>query len=99
MKTKFSLLLATTALSIALFSCGNSGSTATKMEDNTAKTGVDITPAQLAMTKDPSCGMSLEGSKIADTAVYNGATYGFCSTGCKEEFKKDPEHAKFMPKK
>src|SRR4051794_19701493 len=98
MKTKLSLILVCAALSMVIFSCGHSGTTATtKMENNTAKEGVNITPAQLAMTKDPACGMTLENTKIADTAVYEGGIYGFCSAGCKAEFKKDP--AKYAVKK
>ncbi|MDN5397107.1 MAG: YHS domain-containing protein [Chryseobacterium sp.] len=28
---------------------------------------------------------------MKDTAVYKGKTYGFCSSLCKDEFKKNPE--------
>ncbi len=38
--------------------------------------------------KDPVCRMSLAG--VADTLDYQGKTYGFCSTRCKNTFKKDP---------
>lgn len=39
--------------------------------------------------KDFVCGMPIVGG-IADTANYKGKVYGFCSTGCKDEFKKTP---------
>lgn len=39
--------------------------------------------------KDFICGMQITAG-VADTANYNGKVYGFCSTGCKEEFKKNP---------
>lgn len=42
------------------------------------------------MVKDPVCGMEIEKSKAAATADYNGKTYYFCMTGCKETFLKDP---------
>jgi YHS domain-containing protein len=29
-------------------------------------------------------------SGVADTASYKGKLYGFCGTGCKEEFVKKP---------
>jgi len=40
------------------------------------------------MTKDPVCGMSVEETKAAATAVYKGKTYYFCSAGCKATFEK-----------
>ncbi len=39
--------------------------------------------------KDFVCGMPIRAG-IADTAHCNGKVYGFCSTGCKDEFKKNP---------
>ncbi len=39
--------------------------------------------------KDFVCGMPVRAG-IADTVHYNGKVYGFCSTGCKDEFKKNP---------
>ncbi len=39
---------------------------------------------------DPICGMKTA-EHLSDTANYQGKTYGFCSTMCKEEFLKNPE--------
>lgn len=39
---------------------------------------------------DPVCGMETEGH-VSDTIHYTGKVYGFCSSGCKEEFAKSPE--------
>lgn len=39
---------------------------------------------------DPICGMKTA-DHLIDTANYEGKTYGFCSTMCKEEFLKNPE--------
>ncbi|MCA4781557.1 YHS domain-containing protein [Empedobacter stercoris] len=39
---------------------------------------------------DPICGMKTA-DHLSDTANYEGKTYGFCSTMCKEEFLKNPE--------
>jgi flavin-dependent dehydrogenase/YHS domain-containing protein len=44
-----------------------------------------------AMVKDPVCGMNVDVSKAAATAVYRGQTYYFCSQGCKATFEKAPE--------
>jgi len=39
---------------------------------------------------DPICGMETEGH-VSDTIHYAGKVYGFCNTGCKEEFAKNPD--------
>ncbi len=39
---------------------------------------------------DPICNMEVEGF-LQDTILYQTKTYGFCSTYCKDEFKKNPE--------
>lgn len=40
---------------------------------------------------DPVCGMTVVKANAKGTFDYKGATYYFCSTGCKEAFAKDPE--------
>ena len=40
--------------------------------------------------EDPVCKMKVAGA-VADTATYQGKLYGFCSTTCKQEFKKAPQ--------
>lgn len=40
---------------------------------------------------DPVCKMTIEDKDAADTSVYKGITYHFCSKACKEDFDKDPE--------
>lgn len=39
--------------------------------------------------KDLVCRMPLSAG-VGDTAQYNGKLYGFCSRGCKDEFRKNP---------
>jgi len=39
---------------------------------------------------DPVCGMTVVKATAKATFEYKGATYYFCSTGCKEAFAKDP---------
>jgi len=53
---------------------------------------VDTTTAKFehlnfASKKDTICGMPLR-LGIEDTLILNGKIYGFCGTGCKEEFEK-----------
>lgn len=43
------------------------------------------------MTKDPVCGMNVDETKAAATAVHGGKTYYFCSSGCKATFDKAPQ--------
>ncbi len=43
------------------------------------------------MAKDPVCGMQVEEKKATATSVYKGATYYFCSGGCKKTFDAAPE--------
>jgi YHS domain-containing protein len=45
---------------------------------------------RFANAEDPICHMKTE-ADMKDTAVYKNKTYGFCSTYCKDEFKKHPE--------
>ena len=42
-------------------------------------------------TIDPVCGMKLNEQETADTSVYEGKTYYFCSRDCKEVFDEEPE--------
>jgi len=40
---------------------------------------------------DPVCGMTISKSQAKATFEYQGETYYFCSTGCKDRFAKEPE--------
>jgi xanthine dehydrogenase accessory factor len=48
------------------------------------------TPAVVFAT-DQVCGMTVDPLTSTHKAVYNGATYWFCSAGCQAEFEKSPE--------
>src|SRR5438552_17094560 len=41
--------------------------------------------------KDPVCGMTVDPQNAAGFCEYRGQTYFFCSVGCREKFKADPE--------
>lgn len=40
---------------------------------------------------DPVCGMTIAPEDAVDSAEHNGRTYYFCSPGCAEWFRKDPD--------
>jgi Cu+-exporting ATPase len=40
---------------------------------------------------DPVCGMEVEPESAAGSFEYRGTTYYFCSLGCLEDFREDPE--------
>src|SRR5205085_3774624 len=40
---------------------------------------------------DPVCGMKVDPETAAGSFEHNGQTYLFCSLGCREKFKADPE--------
>jgi Cu+-exporting ATPase len=41
---------------------------------------------------DPVCGMTVEPATAAAAWDHDGVTYYFCSVGCFERFRADPEH-------
>jgi YHS domain-containing protein len=43
------------------------------------------------MVQDPVCKMTIEESKAAATATYQGKTYYFCAVGCKRKFEENPQ--------
>src|SRR5882762_1578566 len=44
----------------------------------------------VALAQDPVCGMSVDPTTATEKVEYAGATYYFCSAGCRETFEKDP---------
>jgi YHS domain-containing protein len=81
--------------SVLLMACGNDAANKTATMDSTStSTAVDSTATYdislVDNKKDPTCGMPVTAG-ITDTAHYEGKVIGFCATGCKEEFLKDPK--------
>ncbi len=87
---KFSQILFIGLTGLVLSSCGNTFKGETKSLAPAPKKVIDIPVTSLAIKTDPVCGMTLKQGEIGDTAMYQGKAYGFCSTGCKEEFTKTP---------
>lgn len=52
--------------------------------------GLPILPAA-PREKDPVCGMMVDPQKAAGKVEYNGKNYYFCSAGCAERFRNEPE--------
>jgi YHS domain-containing protein len=82
------------SLSIILTAC--SASVNEKKQDE-LKTSIpkqgskpSVSESQLAVKKDPVCGMPAF-KFMEDTTLYHNKIYGFCGKGCKEEFLKNPE--------
>ena len=91
-KQRFTQLIVVT---IVLASCNNAE--APKQEVVDTKVGTSMAPAATTFTvsmvnnkKDPTCGMPVTAG-ISDTAHYKDKVIGFCSSGCKDEFKLAPE--------
>lgn len=91
MTIKLSQLFAVVLL-LTLASCGGNTTPEHTMDTTspTGKPGINIDPTALATSIDPICKMDMAHSKITDTAHYNGGIYAFCSSSCKDEFKKEP---------
>ena len=90
LKNIFALIV----VGFALFSCNKEQTKQENFEvkhvsheEMKAVTKLDIAVVNEA---DPICGMKTA-EHLSDTANYQGKTYGFCSTMCKEEFLKNPE--------
>jgi YHS domain-containing protein len=47
--------------------------------------------------RDPVCGMSVNPATSSEQAEYAGATYHFCSAGCRSAFEKDPARYAIQP--
>ena len=46
---------------------------------------------EICVEIDPVCGMEVDPQNAAGSYDYQGTAYYFCSTGCLEDFKEDPE--------
>jgi Cu+-exporting ATPase len=50
-----------------------------------------MSEGRIPMEIDPVCGMEVDPQNAAGSHEYQGTTFYFCSTGCLEDFKEDPE--------
>ncbi|HUI82888.1 MAG TPA: heavy metal translocating P-type ATPase [Candidatus Binatia bacterium] len=56
-----------------------------------AETGPPAQPEPRKPARDPVCGMNVDPAKAASTAEYDRNLYHFCSRGCAEKFRRDPQ--------
>ena len=85
----------TILFSLALISCAQKAKEGENTKIEGTKPPVEKSAAlkydaaTFATNIDPVCEMDISAG-VADTATYKGKIYGFCGTGCKEEFVKKP---------
>jgi P-type Cu+ transporter len=49
------------------------------------------------MQHDPVCGMEVDPQKTTFTSEFEGKTYCFCSSSCKQKFDSNPRHYALTP--
>ncbi|SDQ34592.1 YHS domain-containing protein [Chryseobacterium soldanellicola] len=86
MKSK---IILTAFLSISLMSCAQE-TPKVKHKKSSISSKSNTKKVKFANAEDPICHMKTE-DDMKDTTVYKNKTYGFCSSYCKDEFKKNPE--------
>ncbi len=90
-----SILFLVMFLMLGLFlmsSCNQEKAEKTEMEVTAdTSSAMYISADMLTYPEDVTCGMDLHKHAIADTAIYEGQLYGFCSDYCKSKFKEDPK--------
>jgi len=93
MKKLFIVLMLVLTGLFLLSSCSGEkkAETQTQTQTKEMKKELNITVDMLTTDKDVVCGMKLTNESIADTAIYNGQLYGFCSSDCKAKFKENPD--------
>lgn len=84
-------IITTAILAMVIFSCKESSKEMeVKKADDKMIHAAHNLDVKVDNKIDPICEMETEGH-VSDTIHYEGKIYGFCSSGCKEEFAKNPE--------
>ena len=91
-KQRFTQLI---VLTVVFVSCNSAEAPTQEVVDTTAQTSMEPAATSFPVSmvnnkKDPTCGMPVTAG-ISDTAHYKDKIIGFCSVGCKDEFKLAPE--------
>jgi len=91
-KHRFAQLI---VLTVVFVSCNNAEAPKQEVVDTTAASNMEAAATSFPVSmvnnkKDPTCGMPVTAG-ISDTAHYKDKVIGFCSAGCKDEFKLAPE--------
>ena len=91
-KQRFTQLI---VLSVVFVSCNNAEAPKQEVTDTTAASSMEAAATSFPVSmvnnkKDPTCEMPVTAG-ISDTAHYKDKVIGFCSSGCKDEFKLAPD--------
>jgi YHS domain-containing protein len=91
-KQRFTQLI---VLTVVFVSCNNAEAPKQEVVDTTAASNIEAAATSFPVSmvnnkKDPTCGMPVTAG-ISDTAHYKDKVIGFCSAGCKDEFKLAPD--------
>ncbi len=87
---KKSSILAGLIFAFAIISCGEKKEMQVRKADEEMVHSAHGLDVKVDNKFDPVCEMETEGH-ISDTIHYQQKVYGFCSSGCKEEFAKNPD--------
>lgn len=92
---KNSLGFITLSFSVLIMACGNNATPANSSMDSSTSSAIEDSTLSYDISlvdnkKDPTCGMPVTAG-ISDTVHYDNKVLGFCSSGCKEEFLKNPK--------
>lgn len=83
-------ILTAVCMVISILSCSQQTPEVHKVNHDKKQNNAQQAQVKFANSVDPICNMKTTPS-MKDTVMYKGKTYGFCSTYCKQEFKKDPK--------
>ena len=91
-KQRFTQLIVVTTV---MASCNSTETPKQKVTGTSAQTSMEPAATSFPVSmvnnkKDPTCGMPVTAG-ISDTAHYKDKVIGFCSLGCKDEFKLAPD--------
>jgi YHS domain-containing protein len=92
LKQRFTQLI---VLTVVFVSCNNAEAPKQEVVDTTAASNMEAAATSFPVSmvnnkKDPTCEMPVTAG-ISDTAHYKDKVIGFCSSGCKDEFKLAPD--------
>lgn len=87
---KITTILAITIFSMFSISCAEKKEIEVKKADDKIMHAAHNLDVKVDNKIDPICEMETVGH-VSDTIHYGDKVYGFCSSGCKEEFAKNPE--------
>ncbi len=83
-------VLITTSVVLSIMSCSKKEANIMVHKSKMVESNINVDFGKVENEVDPICNMKTS-EHVSDTAKYNNKVYGFCSSYCKDEFKKDPK--------